>query len=116
MQFYKKQFSLPQYTPSWFIRMETKCTPIKYSLIKNALLFFCKIYFSDPNTIVNNFYLSLRSNVKKIPVKQNWFYQLHEMLSEYKCQYVLYPSEDYECSVEIVLIFRVIRFNLHTYS
>jgi hypothetical protein len=78
MKFLKKTLSLPMYTPSWFVRLETNCTPVEYSLIKNCIHFWVRILKKPKTSIIRQCYDTLKKGMNCAKMKFNWARDLFE--------------------------------------
>jgi hypothetical protein len=89
MQFFKRTLSLPMYTPSWFVRLETDCTPVEYSLIKNFIHFWVRILKNPKSSIIRQCYDALKKGMNSPKMKLNWSNYYFELLKKYECENLL---------------------------
>jgi hypothetical protein len=77
------------YTPSWFVRLETNCTPVEYSLIKNCIHFWVRILKKPKSSIIRQCYDALKKGKNCTKMKFNWVKDLFVLLKKYECENLL---------------------------
>jgi hypothetical protein len=85
LKFLKRTLYLPMYTPTWFVRLETNCIPIEYSLVKNCINFWLRIISKPKTSIIRQCYDTLQRNMSSTKMKCNWFKDFYDTLKRYEC-------------------------------
>jgi hypothetical protein len=93
MQFMRRRFCLPKYTPHWFLMLESQSKPIELCFLKNLLFFCSKIMCRPKESLISKCYDYLRSTSSKANMKLNWFREVSNILKLYDCEDILDAEE-----------------------
>jgi hypothetical protein len=83
-------FKLPSYTPHWFLFLESMCTRIEISLLKNTLNFYVKLISKPRFSLMYECLDFLKMSESKSCMKLNWFRDLKTLLAKYELTDLLY--------------------------
>jgi hypothetical protein len=72
-KFLRRLFSLPNKTPSWFLRLETNATCIEVTYIRILLRFWSRIICSHQDSLVKDCYIALKRCAGRQTIKHNWY-------------------------------------------
>jgi hypothetical protein len=82
-------FKLPSYTPHWFLYLETMCSRIELSLLKNTLSFYVKLLSKPKSSLMYECLQFLKTSECRTNMKLNWFRDLRNLLAKYDLEDLL---------------------------
>jgi hypothetical protein len=105
--FLKQLFRMPQYTPRWFILLESCCKRIELSLVKNLLFFWLKIMSKPKESLIYMCYEGLMVMIDKSKMKHNWCRDMLTVLASHNCDSLISADTNASDKAEL-LIFRAL--------
>jgi len=88
-KFFKRIFNVPNYTPNWFVYLETKIRPIEAQILINSMYFLNKIRNFPTNSLLRSCLTGLTTNVSSSKMIRNWYRELSHALQTYDCSHLL---------------------------